>query len=143
MGSVSRQTIEPALTERLSFLHPDPGTIARAIDSAFELLGDNVKEGSECNINWQSWITATAMSLLVEMTGSCSWVDQFAASLPSSSSSQERRAIVFGAVLTLDHLCQAELLRRSMRGFSPLYWLGLTNRCENRLEAIVARLTVG
>ena len=102
-----RTLIEPMLIARLTVLSVDRDVIRACLEGAFELFKLNV---THLDINWLSWLTSNALGLLAERTGQVDWLDGLARP-PLPGSPAERRALVIGAILTLDPQCQWRLLR--------------------------------
>lgn len=128
-----RERIEPPLTERLAIISVNREALASAIDKAFVLF---VAEASPAKrVNWLSWITARAMSLLLESEGGSAWVDRLAARIPVDSA-VERRAVVFGAILALGGECQWLLLSSLFRLVPDLRLA----TCRVKLKVTVASL---
>jgi len=128
-----RELMERVLIERLTILSVDRDFIDAAIEETFLSFAASV----DCSVqvNWLAWITATAMSVLVEHTGNLSWLDKFSNRL-AAGSLRERRALVFGSILALDGHCQWALLR----AIPSVLYRFLVGKCEAQLNERLAEL---
>jgi hypothetical protein len=111
-----RSLIQDVLVERLTILSIDAAAIQDAVDETFRLFASAVRP--ERAINWLAWIVGTALSLIVEDVVPPPWFSDMSDSVVGGSL-RERRALVFGALLTLDSPCQ---------------WLLLRSICDAKLE---------
>ena len=101
-----RVLIELPLIERLAILSVDRTLIAGALQLTWDLF--RASASASLKVNWLVWITAHAMSFLVQAQGGSIWVDRVAGRI--SATPQDRRALVFGAILAMDGECQWVLL---------------------------------
>ncbi len=128
-----RKQIEPPLIERLTIISVDGRAIASAIEKAFALFAAEASPAKR--VNWLPWITAHAMSLLLESEGGSDWVDSLAARIRAGSA-VEGRAAVFMAILGLSGVCEWLLLSSIWQPVPDPKLAG----CQVRLSLAVASL---
>jgi hypothetical protein len=103
-----RESIELPLVDRLAILSVNRTAISSAIDKMFQRFA--AEASAQTPRNWFAWMVAFAMSYVVEIEQTASWMDRVLADVPGAST-LERRALVFRAVLRLEGSCQWRLLR--------------------------------
>lgn len=127
-----RKAIFPVLTERLTALTRDNRLIQEIVDQTLDLLLQSVNQNDD--VNWKSWIVATALSVASERVGATAWIDAFAAGFPLAGDALQKRAIVFGVILTLDGRCQWVLLKGVNAPIAGLRLRDVHWNCEQDLK---------
>lgn len=102
-----RMRIRHPLAERLAIISIDRIAVRQAIEQTISRFAATAEPAT--GVNWLIWITAHAMSILVESTGRSCWIDGLVRN-PSTGSALEFRAMMFGAILSLGGTCQWLLL---------------------------------